>query len=295
MAQPAIKRFEWELEVCLTNLKKHNIKDIVLLFSKYDNFVVKKLRDKYKIETYVFPDNRRSKKYIPSIKPYLWWQFLKNNPSMEKETYFYMDSDVIFREIPDFNKIKFNRNLWVGSDTDSYLSPKYINSKGRNLLYDMCKLIDVDYNKISKLDGKSCGAQWILDNPTADYWEKSYYDCNKLYIYLDSIEKNYVNKNKEGYVPIQKWTAQMWTDLWDAIYFGKEIDISHELDFCWATDNIERWNKVKIYHNAGVIDNTKNLFFKGKYINRDPFKDDLSFVNKGKCSYKYVQAIKEVK
>ncbi|KAF3376795.1 hypothetical protein BXA50_13810 [Enterococcus faecium] len=32
LCQPAINRFKWELEVCLTNLKKLGIKDIVLLF-----------------------------------------------------------------------------------------------------------------------------------------------------------------------------------------------------------------------------------------------------------------------
>lgn len=294
MAQPAIKRFEWELEVCLTNLKKCGIEDIVLLFSKFDDEIPRKLSKKYKVDCYVFSDNRQDKYYIPSIKPYLWWQFLKQNPNMEKETYFYIDSDVIFREIPDFNKIKYNENLWVGSNTDSYLSPKYINSKGTDLLKKMCDMINVDYDKIKNLDGKSAGAQWILDKPIVDYWEKSYEDCVKLYRYLDSIEKEYINKNEKNYVPIQKWTAQMWTDLWDAVYFGKDISISHELDFSWATDNINRWEETKIYHNAGVTSDMKDLFFKGKYVDKNPFKDDLSFVNKNKCSWKYVQAIKKV-
>ncbi|HBC2693932.1 TPA: hypothetical protein IYD21_002835, partial [Enterococcus faecium] len=37
LCQPAINRFKWELEVCLTNLKKLGIKDIVLLFSRHDD------------------------------------------------------------------------------------------------------------------------------------------------------------------------------------------------------------------------------------------------------------------
>jgi hypothetical protein len=294
MAQPAIKRFEWELEVCLTNLKSLGVKNIILLFSQYDDEIPKRLSKKYNIECYVYSDNRDDKSYIPSIKPYLWWQFLKENPNMQNETYFYMDSDVIFREIPDFSKIEYNENLWVGSDTDSYLSPKYINSKGEDLLKKMADIIGVDYDKVAKLDGRSAGAQWIITKPTIDYWEKAYKDCNKLYTFFGSVEKEYIDKNNKDYVPIQKWTSQMWADLWNILYFNKDVTISHELDFSWATDDIHRWDETKIYHNAGVVDDKGDLFFKGKYVDKNPFDDDLSFINKNKCSYKYGEAIKNI-
>ena len=58
---------------------------------------------------------------------------------------------------------------------------------------------------------------------------------------------------------------------------------------------MKRWNETKIMHNAGVTVEDKQLFFKGQYVNRTPFEDDLSFVDKSKCSYKYAQAVKAVK
>lgn len=41
LCQPAIQRFEWELEVCLTNLQSvgFDMKDVVLLFTVHDSEV----------------------------------------------------------------------------------------------------------------------------------------------------------------------------------------------------------------------------------------------------------------
>ena len=46
LCQPAINRFKWELEVCLTNLKSFGINDIVLLFSEHDATIPAYLADK---------------------------------------------------------------------------------------------------------------------------------------------------------------------------------------------------------------------------------------------------------
>ncbi len=39
---------------------------------------------------------------------------------------------------------------------------------------------------------------------------------------------------------------------------------------------------------------TSILFYKGKYVNKVPFKDSFKHVDKNKASIKYVEAIKEV-
>lgn len=293
MAQPAIQRFKWELDVCLNNLKSHGVEDIILLFTQYDNSIPKYFEKKYGAKCFVYRDNNTSKQYIPSVKPYLWWQFLKNNPEYEKENYFYMDADVIFRELPDFSKIPNDVNLWVASDCDGYLGTRYIDSKGKHLLEEMCKVIGVEESKIRSLD-KAVGAQWIMHKPSCEYWGKVYFDCIKLYKWFCTNELRYIRENRQvnNYTPIQKWTAEMWAQLWNCLLFGIIPTISSELDFCWATDDIKRWNETKIYHNAGVTpDMHDRLFFKGQYVNKAPFKDNLNFVDKSKCSYKYVEQI----
>ena len=86
----------------------------------------------------------------------------------------------------------------------------------------------------------------------------------------------------------------MWAVLWNAWYFGYKTKIVKELDFVFATDEIDRLKETKILHNAGVT-NQEYLFNKAKYTNRAPFNDDLSFVSDKYCSYRYVQEILETK
>lgn len=281
MCQPAIYRFEWELEVSLTRMKKLGITDIVLLFSKHNSKIPTFLQKKYDVEVHVYDDNRIDKSYIPSIKPYLWAKFLQEDRTRENESYFYLDSDVLFREPPAINP---NKDIWYGSDCSSYLSVDYIDSKGKCLLESMCRVIGID-PEVIRTQNPVCGAQWVIANPTFEYWLKVYEDSTKLYRYLNSVANT----------DIQKWTAEMWAQMWNVYHFGKSTKVDSELDFCWATDNVDRYYETKIYHNAGVIDANKGLFFKGKYIHKSPFKDDLGFVDTTKASIKYVEALREVK
>lgn len=280
MCQPAIYRFEWELEVSLTRMRKLGIKDIILLFSKHNSRVPSYLEEKYGVEVHVYDDNRRDKSYIPSIKPYLWARFLQEDKSRENETYFYLDSDVLLRDVPI---VEPNSDVWYGSDCASYLGVEYIDSKGKGLLESMSRCIGIDPEMIRRVN-PTCGAQWVITNPTFEYWLKVYEDSIKLYRHLNSKVDS----------SIQKWTAEMWAQLWNVYHFGKNTEVVKELDFSWATDDVERYYETKIYHNAGVVNDRQKLFFKGKYVHKSPFKDDLSFVDTSKASIKYVEALKEV-
>lgn len=281
LCQPAVYRFEWELEVTLTRMLKLGITDIVLLFSKHNSKVPIYLKNKYGVEVHEYEDLRKDTSYIPSIKPYLWSKYLEEDRTREKETYFYMDSDVIFRDLPS---IQPNPDVWYSSDCEQYLSVKYIDSKGDRLLESMCRVIGID-SEVIRSQNPSCGAQWVITNPTFEYWSKVYEDSVKLYRYLNRLESS----------DIQKWTAEMWAQLWNVYHFGKTAEVSKELEFCWATDPVERYYETKIYHNAGVVDRNGKLFFKGQYTRQSPFKDDLSFVDSTKASIKYVEALREVK
>ena len=285
LCQPATDRFKWELDVCLTNLKSHGIKNIVLLFQKWDDDIPVYFENKYGVETHVYEDSRDDKSYIPSIKPYLWWQYLAGDPSREKGKYFYMDSDVIFREKLDFRKLPVKDDVWYCSDCNGYLNVDYIRNctNGEQVLKDMANIVGVTVESLETINHNSGGAQWLIKNPTAEYWKKVYDDSNKIYNYFKNLDSN-----------IQKWTAEMWAQLWNMIYFNIGPKIIDEMEFCWATDPLRRWNETKIMHNAGVTADATDLFFKGKYVHSSPFDDDLSFVNKSKVSSKYVDAIKKV-
>lgn len=283
MCQPAIPRFEWELEVSLTRLKKLGVNDIILLFSRHDSKIPARLKEKYGVEIHIYDDSRRDRTYIPAIKPYLWSRFLQEDKSRENDSYFYIDSDVIFREIPN---VQPNPNVWYGSDCGHYLGVDYIDSTnmGEGIFKEMCKIVGVNPEFIRETN-PVCGAQWVISQPSYEYWNKVYEDSVRLYRYL----------NSRTYSNIQKWTAEMWAQLYNVYYFGKTTEVDSQLDFSWATDNVERYYETNIYHNAGVTEKHKDLFFKGKYTRTSPFEEDLSFVNPNKASIKYVEALKEVK
>jgi hypothetical protein len=280
MCQPAIKRFEWELEVSLTRMKKLGIHDIVLLFSRHESTIPFYLKQKYGVEVHIYDDSRDYKQYIPSIKPYLWSKFLNEDRSRQNESYLYIDSDVLLRHIPNVDP---NHNIWYGSDCGRYLGVDYIDSTGKGIFEEMCKIIGVHPDLI-RSQNPVCGAQWVLSQPTYEYWNKVYEDSNVLYRYLKS--RTYFN--------IQVWTAEMWSQLYNVYYFGKTTKVEKELDFSWATDPVSRYYETNIFHNAGVTGPNSGLFYKGQYVDKSPFGEDLSFVNPDKASIEYVKAIKEV-
>lgn len=260
-------------------MKSLGINDIVLLFTRYEKDIPKYLGDKYDVEVHVY-DDRDNRMYIPSTKPYLFSKYLQEDRSRENESYFYLDGDVVFRDIP---KVEPNSNIWYGSECGHYLGVDYIDSTGKGIFEEMCKIIGVDSEMIRDLN-PTAGAQWVISNPSYEYWQKVYLDSDYLYRYLNNLTNS----------KIQKWTAEMWAQLYNVYFFGKSTQVHKELDFSWSTDPVGRYYETKMLHNAGVIDDKQGLFFKGKYNKISPFDADLSFVDPSRASIKYVEAIKEV-
>ena len=285
MSQPAVLRFEWEIEVAIYALFKIGIakEDIVILFSKHSDEVVKNI-EKLGVNVHVYDDKRFDVSYIPSIKPYLMYRYLEEDRLREKETYFFMDSDVIVKE-----EIKINNpseGVWYGSDCGGYLNYDYIVQcdNGFNILKDMSEIVGVSIEDIKSMNNDSIGAQYIISKPSSEYFKKVYEDSIKLWKYIKDKDTNY-----------QKWCQEMVATLWNMPLFDVMPRAKKEMEFTWATDSIEKWNENKIYHNAGVTQDMKDMFFKGDYINKDPFNEDFSHVNKDKASYEYTKLITEAK
>lgn len=288
-AQSAHKRFRWELTVALDNLYALDPDaDVLVLFAdvgRQSQAIYDYIASRYpKAEVHMYLDTRKNRSYSATYRPFLWYCYLTEDPKREQNTYFQVESDVIFRELPDFSKIPYDEHTWYGSDCSSYIDYKYLINveKGPQIVDMFARILEVDKVVIEQTEG--VGAHWILCKPTAEYWLKVLKDCNKLHAYLQPLNSN-----------IQKWTAEMWAQLYAAPYFGIEQKIHHELDFAVATDHISRWGQVKIYHNAGVVGaDMKTLFYKGAYYETEPFGQNLDWVNRDKCSRKYIEAIKSV-
>jgi hypothetical protein len=156
----------------------------------------------------------------------------------------------------------------------------------------MCNIVGLDPLIPKLMNSQSGGAQHLVKNTTYEYWDKVEKDSIKLYKYFCEIESNY-QKNHEGDYPIQKWTAGMWSLLWNAWLFGHETSVDKRLDFCWATDPISYWEERSIYHNAGVTCSCGGNFYKGAYTDDIPYNKDLRIKNSN-CNYNYYQEILEV-
>jgi hypothetical protein len=86
----------------------------------------------------------------------------------------------------------------------------------------------------------------------------------------------------------------MWSFLWNAWYFGHETIVDKRLDFGWVTNPYSDVEKYPILHNAGVVDNSKGLFYKGDYIDKLPYEVNLE-IDESKASYYYWNEIQETK
>ena len=283
--------FRWQMLVQINNFKKWGILDDLTYVVSVNHKISAKL-NKIKKETGVrietYRDQRGKYKYASSIRPHILKKHFQKFPK-EAEQYYYLDPDVLFTKKPEYVPTYYSTKRWILSDTKSYIDSRYIKSKSEELFELMCEKVGVDPQVVTKNDNSAGGAQYIIKNAGAEYWEKVEKDSESLYKLMINTSKTY---NPEH--PIQAWTADMWAVLWNAWYFGHKTIVDSRMDFCWATDPIKRWEEKLIFHNAGVFDQ-KNLFNKGSYSSRHPFDVDLSFVSKDYCSSKYVEEIEETK
>lgn len=285
LAQPSLSRFQWELEVLLTNLKQFGGFEVILLFNKskdYNGTVPPLLTQKYGAQCFVYPDLRTDRRYIPAVRPYLLWQHFLAHPEAEAEQYFYIDSDIIFREWPDFATCPFDPNMVYGADVGSYLNYDYIKQchRGPEIAIKMAELCGITVEQMKAVPG--IGAQLVLSSTTAAFWERSYHNSVDLYNYLLGVTTN-----------LQKWTAEMWAQQWGWVREGKTLVASPELAFSRPTDPIAKWDESKIMHNAGVT-GSGDMFFKGEWVDKLPFGADFSNIDPNKVSAKYVEAIQKV-
>lgn len=282
LAQPSIKRFQWELEVLLTNMQALGDFEFELLFTRHDNTVPRYLADKYGVRCFVYEDLRFDKKYIPSVRPYLLWQHFKAHSEYEQDRYLYIDADIIFREMLDFATLSSDPNVVVGSDCNGYIGHKYLATRkqGQKIITGMAEICGIKPEQMEGVVG--IGAQIILNGTTADFWERAYRDSNALYNFFLPLDTD-----------LQKWTAEMWAQQWGWVRDGFTLEAPKEMDFCRPTDSLPYWDQVKIMHNAGVT-GPEEMFFKGEWVEQQPFGHDFSNVRTDKVSIKYVEAIEKV-
>lgn len=285
LAQPATPRFQWELDVLLANIRQFTDLEVVLLFTEHDFTVPMHFRARG-CSVFVYSDTRDDTSYIPSVRPWLLWQYFEQNPAEQDEAYFYIDSDIIFREWIDFTTYDFSANRVYGATCDGYIGLEYVlqTTRGPEIAQKMAEVCGITIDQMRGVPG--IGAQLMLPRNSADFWKRCYNDSNILYHYFEELGET---------TNLQKWTAEMWAQQWGWVREGIIPTHDTQLDFCLPTDPVERYDTVKILHNAGVtVSMSFEYFFKGQYDKTSPIGKNFDFVRKDKATIRYVEAVQKV-
>jgi hypothetical protein len=163
---------------------------------------------------------------------------------------------------------------WYGSDTRWYIGHSYIKSKGEDILDAMCEIVDISKNIIEENEENAIGAQYLMKGIDYNFWDNVEKDSENLFREINLLS----NKKKQiepSYHELQIWCADMWAVLWNGWKLGKQTICHKDLEFSWATSTEEDWNRLNIFHNAGVTTSTSGLFYKAEYMNELPYNKNL--------------------
>lgn len=247
--------------------------------------------------------------YIPILRPFILQKYFELHPELEQQAIFYCDSDIVFTSKFNISHL-LNDEVCYVSDTNSYINADYFDSKikdviphkqekykKRDILEEATSLIGISREIAQKNNLHSGGAQYLLKNINASFWEKMLSDCIKIRIYLQNINKQYFESENKGF---QSWCSDMFSLLWNLWHIRQEVKVVPEMNFAWSSDPITKLENMGILHNAGIVGNKQGdipVFYKGNYHQgKNPFKDPyLQEVAKNKtlCNHFYVQKMIE--
>ena len=291
-AQPAIDYYAWQVEVQIMNfiLTGYEPEQINVVAGYQESIPESwiKLRDTFEsVNFFFYEDTLGDCKYLPAIQAHLLKKHFKENP--DDTPYFFHDADFIFTRYLDFTPY-LNDDKWYFSDTISYIGYDYIVSKGEEVLDAMCDVVGISKELVKDNQNNSGGAQKLMKNLTAEYWDLVERYSFELYDVLLKLQHVREDGSEHG---IQAWTASMWAELWTAWKMGIEVVVPRQFDFCWATCHSKKWDNVFFFHNAGVTSDKDGMFHKAKYMDSYPY-DSNDDVSEYKCSYYYYKLIKSI-
>ncbi len=235
-----------------------------------------------------YPDTRRTKHYPSSIRPNILKQhFFKHKLN---EPFFYHDCDMVFTKKVDFTPF-LNDDICYGSDTRFYIGHDYIKSKGYGILEIMASLTGIDVETIKENELNCIGAQYLIKGVDFRFWDEVEKICETLFLNI-TLENNRIKADNPNYHELQIWTADMWAVLWNLWKWGKQTKVDDYFDFAWATSTIEDWERLNIFHNAGITETGHGFFYKGDYMH-NPLNKELQIREKSaqKHYYEYVKKV----
>ena len=305
-ASPAIKYYSWQVEVLLNNFIEMgiNLNQVDIVCWKQTEEVPEewqKLANGYPARFFFYDDTRETRHYISSIRPNILKQHFTKYPELEKEAILYHDCDIVFTKPIKWEQY-LQDNKWYGSDCRWYIGHDYIISKGEDILDKMCEIVDIEKQLVKDNELNAIGAQYLMKGINAQFWANVEKDCERLFKEITDLNNEKIEldrhtmsegESRQPYHPLQIWCADMWAVLWNGWKLGYESVCHPDLEFAWATSNEDDWNRLNIFHNAGVTGSEQGLFYKAIYMNELPYNKNLE-IKEGTASKKYYEIIQKL-
>jgi hypothetical protein len=303
LAQPSTMYYAWQMEILLCNMIDIgvNLNDVEIVCGGKRTMEWDKLAYRYAARFFFYENNSKSN-YPSIVRPHILHKHFAQFPSLQEEAIFYIDCDVVFLQPLTWIEKYLKDNTIYLSDTKWYIGYSYFKSKEKGFdmdkeLMDLCSKINLPFDLLKQFDNDSGGAQYILKGIDASFWLEVEQDCHTIYNFFNyninqSLNRRFFNSENEG---IQSFCSDMWAVLWNCWKRNKQTKIIKDLDFAWPAFGIQDKERFYILHNAGVVDDSQPIFYKGNYLERLPFEEDFSYIDQSKLSSFYVDQIKKLK
>ena len=297
-------RYYWELQTLFYNLTvTRNIDASNIILLTYGNeTLMNQLKDVFRIQTYFYKDDRPSKNYSSSIRPYLIAKYLKQKDAAT--SFLYIDSDILLLQDIDFSKYE-SPSKFAYASTAEYVSDAFLESKGNGEDYVayLDKYLPLSDIQHLYLHNVRVGAQWFLNNMTPAFFEEMYELCEKIFKdwYMHANFVDDYEGEKKHFTSADLWLVDMFVLLRLLVIHGYYVEEDPKMSFAWPMQEITESDQYMFLHNAGVnpLDKTEHidLFWKGSpdWSKELPYEHDLSYVRANSYSEQYVKEMLKMK
>lgn len=323
-AQPDELMFAWQTDVQMRNYESLGIDlSLVHILIGYNNSPQaidtlerwQRVRSTYPtVNLHFYKDERETKRYASSIRPFLLRKFFTDNPMLIDEYMFYTDSDIALHDLPNFKAMEDYR--WHVSRAD-YISWNYINEKhSPSMMRDMLDSVGIPESIVKEKGQDVGGVQYYIYGTTPEFWLKVEQDCERMWIkhhltsnfnrYRKEFFDNFLKpmpqyqdvdfkewfefdehyqkfktkpEGKEHWInwDFQIWCVDMWVIYWNALLVGIDVYVNPEMAFNWPKHEYTDVDKYCIYHDAGIEQGESDKWFcKKNYKYKTPFLEDHS-------------------
>lgn len=216
-----------------------------------------------------WPDWERDR-YNAAMKPWLVGKWL--TASGYEGPVQVLDPDVIPTGQPVPDPVP---GVLLGTDTDNYTGPRWLDSKGA--LEPLCAMVGVDVDEARSSRGM--GAQYITQGIPGRWWESVAELSTRAYRMLQKHP-----------VDAQPWCAEMYVTHLSAVRDGYRPTSSPDMGMVWADGPASGWATETYFHDAGVTEPRPGAFHKGSH---QSWPREIPTVDPGQAAHHYVDLIRE--